>query len=258
MLFEVKGLVVKTVDLKETDRLITIYTEEAGLITALAKGARSLKSRKMSATLQFCDRSFVLYERADKLWVKEACLIESFFDIRSTIEGLALAGYIAEVVADVGTADAEPDLLRLALNSLYAVSVGKYSLSKIKGAFEIRTSAILGFMPDVINCHSCGRKDGEFFFDIMAGALECTACHRLSEKKHITLTEEHESHILCILTEGAKTALGYCIYCPLEKLFSFNISDEDMHLFTRATEEYILNHLERGFKSLDFYNEVKR
>ena len=51
MLTEVKGLVIRTVDIKETDRLITVFTEETGVITALARGARSLKSRKMAATM---------------------------------------------------------------------------------------------------------------------------------------------------------------------------------------------------------------
>ena len=39
---EVKGLVLRTVDLKESDRLITIFTEEQGIVTALAKGHSSL------------------------------------------------------------------------------------------------------------------------------------------------------------------------------------------------------------------------
>ena len=40
MLFEVRGLVIRTVDIKETDRLVTIFTEERGAISALARGAR--------------------------------------------------------------------------------------------------------------------------------------------------------------------------------------------------------------------------
>ena len=44
---EVKGLVIRTVDIKESDRLITIFTEEMGVVSALARGARSLKSRQM-------------------------------------------------------------------------------------------------------------------------------------------------------------------------------------------------------------------
>ena len=167
MLTEVKGLVIRTVDIKETDRLVTIFTEERGAVTALARGARSLKSRKMSSTMQFCYGKFVLYGQGDKFWIKEAELIESFFDIRNSIEGLALAAYIAEILSDVTVEEAERELLRLSLNSLYAIGSGKYSLSKVKAVFEIRAASILGFMPDVLACHECGKRDGDFFFDII-------------------------------------------------------------------------------------------
>jgi len=255
---EVKGLVLRTVDLKESDRLLTIFTEEQGIVTALAKGARSLKSRKMSSTQQFCYSSFVLYGQSDKYWVKEASLIESFFGIRNSIEGLALAAYIVEVLADVGVEDKEVDLLRLALNSLYAISQEKYDLNKVKAVFEMRAMSILGFMPEVLECSRCARRDGEFFFDIMAGALECFECHKRSAASHTTLSEEHEGHIVSILSEGAKTAMCYAIYSPIEKMFSFNISDEDMQLFAKAAERYLVNHLERSYKTLEFYNEVRR
>ncbi len=255
---EVKGLVLRTVDLKESDRLLTIFTEEQGIVTALAKGARSLKSRKMASTQQFCYSSFVLYGDRDKYWIKESSLIESFFGIRGSIEGLALAGYIVEVLADVGVEDREVELLRLALNSLYAISSGKYSLDKVKAVFEMRALSILGFMPEVLACHSCGRREGDFYFDIMAGAIECFDCHKRSEASHTTLSEEHEGHIVSILTEGARIAMSYAIHSPLEKVLSFNVGDEDMRLFSRAAERYAVNHLERSYKSLEFYNEVKR
>ena len=92
----VRGLVIRTTDVKESDRIITIFTEELGVISAMAIGARSLKSRKMSSTMQFCYSSFILTKRGEYYRIKEAELIESFFGIRNTIEGLALAGYIAE------------------------------------------------------------------------------------------------------------------------------------------------------------------
>ena len=255
---EVKGLVLRTVDLKESDRLITIFTEEQGIVTALARGARTLKSRKMSATQQFCYSDFVLYGQGDKYWIKECSLIESFFGIRNSIEGLALAGYIVEVLSDVGVEDKEVDLLRLALNSLYAISSQKYDLNKVKAVFEMRSLSILGFMPEIVSCHTCARKDGDFFFDIMAGAIECFDCHKKSTAAHETLSEEHEGHIVSIISEGAKIAMCYAIYSPLEKIFSFNISDEDMRLFSKAAERYLVNHLERTYKSLEFYNEVNR
>ena len=258
MLTEVKGLVLRTTDINESDRMVTLYTAEMGIVSALAKGSRSLKSRKMSSTQQFCYSTLVLFGQGDKYWIREASLIENFFGLRESIEKLALGAYIVDVISAVGTAEGDADMMRLTLNSLYAIATDKCAVDKIKAAFEIRLAAILGFMPDVITCHTCGKGDGEFFFDIMAGAIECSECHRKAERLHTTLTDEHESHILAILSPGAKVALGYCIYSPLEKLFSFSIGHDDMDLFVRAAELYLLNHLERGFKTLEFYNEVKR
>ena len=128
MVTEVSGLVLKSVNLGEADRLITVFTKEMGNVSALVKGARSLKNRNMTATQQFCYSSMILFKKGDKYWVRESNLIESFFGLRDSIEALGLAGYIVDVLADVTTAEAEGDLLRLALNSLYAISTGKYSL----------------------------------------------------------------------------------------------------------------------------------
>ena len=256
-LLTVKGLVVRTVDVKESDRLINIFTEEMGMVSAYAQGARSYKSRKMAATNQFCYGSFVLMQRADKYWIKEAELIESFFDIRHTVEGLALAAYIVDVLSFVTVTEPENDLLRLALNSLYAIANKRYELEKIKAAYEIRALSIIGYMPDVLSCRECGEKHGDFYLDVIGGNIECSSCHAKLPDVDPLLTDRNEARVICILSESAKIALGYCIYSPIEKIFSFKIPDEDMHLFSRATEEYLLNQLERSFNTLEFYHSVK-
>ena len=258
MLTEITGLVLKSVNIGESDRLITVYSREMGNVSAMVKGARSLRSRHQSATLQFCYSTMVLYKKGDKFWVRESELIESFFGLRSSIEALSLAGYIVDVLSDVTTAEPEGELLRLALNSLYAISEKKYSLEKIKAAFEIRALSIIGFMPEVLNCRSCGESSGDFFFDIMGGNIECYACHDRISKETGGNVDDGVRRVVTILSEGAKVALGYAIHCPIERIFAFNISDEDMRLLSIATEEYLINQLERTFKSLEFYKEVKR
>jgi len=159
------------------------------------------------------------------------------------------------VLADVGTTDADEDLLRLTLNTLYAIAELDEKLEKIKATFEVRCASIIGFMPDVLAC-SCGERLGNFYFDIMGGHIKCYACN----ERDVSLRKEdenpHETHIVCILTEGAKMALTYCVHSPLKKIFAYKISDEDMSIFARAAEEYLTNQLERSFKSLEFYKEV--
>ncbi|MBE6636002.1 MAG: DNA repair protein RecO [Ruminococcaceae bacterium] len=258
MLTEITGLVLRSVNIGESDRLITVFSKEMGTVTAMVKSARTLKNRNMSSTQQFCYSSMVLYKKGDKLWVKEASAIESFFGLRRTIEGLSLAGYIVEVLSDVTTAESEGELLRLALNSLYAISEEKYPLDKIKAAFEIRATSIIGFMPDVLSCRECGEEQGSFYFDIMGGNILCYACNTRIEREHRNIPDDGERRVVTILSEGAKIALGYMIHCPIERIFAFNVSDEDMELISRAAEEYLVNQLERSFKSLEFYKEVKR
>jgi len=260
MTTEVRGLVIRTTDVKEADRIITIFTEEMGAVSAVARGARSHKSRKMSSTMQFCYGNFVLYKQGEYFHVKEAELIESFYGLRNSLDGLALASYIAEVLNEVAVAEAERDLLRLSLNSLYAISEGKYSLEKVKAAFEIRAASIIGFMPDVSGCAECGKSTGDFFLDVMNGIILCSDCRKKEEENHSFTEEDFEhAHIICVLNDGARHAMNYVLNCPTERILSFRLTDEeDMRLFSIAAETYFLNQVEHGFATLQFYKDIIR
>lgn len=259
MLTEVKGLVIRTVNLSDNDKLLTIFTEEHGKITAVANGSRVLKSRYLAAAQLFCYGSYVLYKKGDRYWVREVNLIESFFDLRADLARTALAAYICDVADDVVEENApEREFLRLVLNTLYATASGQYDLPKIKAAFEMRAAAILGFMPMLDGCHYCGKTEGDFFLDVMNGVVMCTECHRNGEGIDVPLTPEdiRTSRIICPLSDAAVAALLYTSVCPLQRLFSFRLDTADMPMFTSSAEKYLLNHLERGFKSLDFYKQV--
>ena len=42
MLTSVTGLIIRTADIKESDRLVTIFSEETGVITAAVKGLSAI------------------------------------------------------------------------------------------------------------------------------------------------------------------------------------------------------------------------
>lgn len=255
---EVKGLVLRTTDVGEYDRMLTVYTLERGVISVLAKNARSLKSHVMSSAMQFCYASFILSEKQDMCITREGTLIEGFHGLRDSLEGLALGCYVLEVLAEAATTEPEPELLRLALNSLYAISNGIADAPRIKAAFEMRAATVLGFTPEVLGCSECGEREGELFFDITSGAVLCRECYRGAEHADEQTSEGGESHMIYRLTPSACSALDYAIRAPLERLFSYTLAQDDLDCMSRAAEAYLLHHLERGFKTLDFYNEVKR
>ena len=258
-LLRIKGLVIRTVDVREADRMVTIFSEEMGAVSAMARGARSLKSRQMSATMQYCYGQYVLYKKGDLYWIREAELIESFFDIRKSLGGLALAAYICEVLSYVTTAEEDRTLLRLSLNSLYAIAKGQIEIERIKAAFEVRCAAVLGFMPDVSGCRVCERTEGEFLLDVMDGSIVCLDCRDTMAAELPLHREEdvRERRIVCLMPAGVRMAFAYCIFCPPEKIFSFRLSEEDARLFEKAAEAYLLHHLERSFRTLDFYHQMQ-
>ena len=256
----VTGLVVRNTDYSERDRILSLYTTELGLITVMANGSRAIRSRSLVATELFCYSRFVLTKKNDRYTVKEVELIESFFDLRKDVTRVALAGYACEVLAHVGTENMpEPDLLRLALNTLYALAKDKAPQEQIKGAFEMRAAAILGFMPELSVCADCGEEGEHVALDVMNGSVRCEACRREAETLALPPTEEELAHpsVLCLLTDHARTALFYVIRCPLERILSFHLDhEEDMKSFAYAAETYLLNHLERSFNSLESYKSL--
>ncbi len=258
---KIKALVIRTVDVGETDKLLTLYTEEKGKITASVRGSRSLKSRYFSAVQLCCYTNLVLARRNDRYYVKEADLIDNFFSIREDLGRTALAAYICEAIGYVATEEA-PDipLFRLALNTLFAISRATHPLPMIKAVFEWRAAGLLGFMPDLSACATCGRTEGDFFLDVMNGNLMCDACRKEENDapKAIYMDEIRESRIICVLNTASRVAAEYVLHCQPERILSFRLEDEALRLFSIAGETYFLNQIEHGFQTLQFYKDIMR
>ena len=260
MTVNIRGLVVRTVELSGSDKLLSILTAERGLVTAIANGSRSLKSRYLAASQLFCYADFVLSARGERFYVREVELIESFYDLRLDIVNAALGSYICEVAADVTVPEQpDPEILRLALNALYAIATGRYPSALVKGAFEFRAAAALGYLPELSECVLCGKADGEMLLDVMNGSIVCSECHAAVQRELPRDEDDFRARtraLLCIVTPAVRAALTYVVTCPIERLFSFRLGEEDVRHFSHAAEEYLLNHLERGFRTLQFYKEV--
>lgn len=259
MLLEVTGLVLRTVTISELDKIITIYSAERGIVTAGAKGAMVHKNKAIAACQPYCYAKFILYRRGDKSWVREADIIEGFYDIRLDITKVALASYFCEVLGEAGTNQPDPQLLRLTLNSLYAISGDKFDRDLVKATFEMRFAALLGWMPDLEGCHVCNTsEDPSFILDVSNGVLTCHEC-RMAKGENNWGHPDHEDipYRIELLTPGSLAALRYSLYAPLHKLFSFRLSGDDSAIFRRVCETYLIYHMERTFQSLLFYRSMK-
>ena len=112
-----KGLVLRAVDYKETDKILTVLTDEGGKRTVKARGCRRRGSRLAAAAQLLVYSDMTLFEYRDYYTLNEAETLEQFLGVRTDVALLSLGSYFAEVmeaVAEEGRG--EPALLSLILN----------------------------------------------------------------------------------------------------------------------------------------------
>ena len=235
------GLVLRQTKVGEADSILSILTPGRGVITASAKGSLRLKNKLFSGCGLFCYSEFTLFEGRTMFRVDEAQVKNSFFGLRQSVEGTALAMYMAEMAAALAPVGEEADnQLRLLLNSLYLISEQKKPLHQIKAVYELRTICAAGYMPDILCCRGCGRYDGTpFYFDPAGGHLLCESCAAAEGKRPN-------------LDPAALTALRHIALMEDKKIFAFSIKDESMELLGQAAESYALGRLDKPMKSLAF------
>ena len=239
------GLVLRQVKVGEADQILTLLTPDLGVVSASARGSLRLKNKLFSACGLFCYSEFVLTHGRSSYFVDSAQVKRVFHGLAQSVEGMALAMYLAEIAVALSPAPPESqEHLRLLLNCLYMISEGKHPLRQIKAIYEMRALTLSGYMPQILACASCGKYEGGgFYLDPEEGTLLCSDC---AAKVRCTPN----------LDTGALYALRHICLAEEKKLFGFTLSPHSQRLLGAAVERYLLAHLEQGLKSLDFLKSV--
>ncbi len=245
MYLKSEGLVLREVDYKDADRLLTVLTKDYGKLTLKARGVRRAKDTLKSACQLLTYAEFTYSERNGYCSITEAVPIQMFTELRSDLERLALASYFAQVT-DACAMEGEPNaaLLSLTLNALYALSALRLPQKQVKAGFELCTACIMGYTPDLTVCASCG-SETPTRFALREGVLLCDAC-----------AHGGSDGIRMPVSPSVLAALRYLTGCPSRRLFSFTLPDEALTQLAAITEAYLLTQLERGFSTLDFYKSL--
>lgn len=255
----VTGLVVRETDFGDYDKLITLITKETGKITVTAKGVRSLRSKHIPTTQLYSYSIFVLKKYKSYYYIVDSELSEAFYGLRTDIEKLALAAYIADICADISVENSPDEpLLRLTLNVLYAISEDVAPLDTIKAAYELKALALSGFCPDLVACSRCGKfENTDMYLDIMNGTLVCTDCRGAYQRKKIA-EEDGSADVYAHVPPTVLEAMRHIAYAEQRKLLSFELDPNSLGQLCHVCEKYLLNQMEHDYYSLEFYKSVRQ
>ncbi len=257
---EVDGLVIKEVKTGESDKILTLLTPTHGKVSVKAKGAGSIKGKHSASAQLFCYSTFLLRKTQKYFYIADSYYINSFEGLRYDIERLALAAYLCDIANDLSLEDTpDPDLMSLTLNALYALDkLPKISPSQVKAAYELKAAVTAGFMPETDLCGVCGCDlSEEVFLDVMNGRMVCKKCRGELEVDPEFITDDHTAKIFIRVTPDVLSALRFVIGAPVKRYLSFALDEVGQSLFAVISERYLLNHLEHGFSSLNYYKSIK-
>lgn len=142
---KVKGVVLKTMDLKEKDRIMWLFTEELGRISVACKGLKSPKSRYQSLVMPLVYGDFVLFKGKSMFSLNEGAIITSFSGLREDLVLLTYGTYFTELV-DIVSVDNEPNprLFRELVTALYLLESQALDPEMLARAFEIKVIVASG------------------------------------------------------------------------------------------------------------------
>ncbi len=256
----VHGLTVRETEVGEYDKIITLVTMEQGLLSIMGKGVKNLKSKNMATCQPFCYSTFTLRRSGKYYYIVESELSQCFYGLRTDLDKMALAAYLCDICADSSVEGAaDPALLRLTLNALYALSEKDLDLRLLKGAFEFKCACETGFQPQLEGCGMCGRSDTDMMYlDIMNGRILCRSCRDQARQEAVTAAPDSDgtAQYYMFLTSGVLSAMRFVASAPVNRFLSFSLEEDDVHLFAKACEKYLLHHIEHSFSTLSFYKSL--
>lgn len=243
-LITVTGMVIFASPIGEYDKRIVILTKERGKLSAFAKGARRPNSHLAGATAPGSFGKFSLYEGRSSYTIHSADISHYFAELRTDVEAAYYAFYFFEF-ADYYAKEGndERELLRLLFQTMRALTKRIHPLKLIKNIFELKALTINGEGPQVFQCVGCGCKDRPCVFSIKRGGLVCDTC----SKGAIDGRKLHTSTLY---------TMQYIILSPIEKLYSFQVTEEVLEELEQLMERYKEVYVDKKFKSLEILQQL--
>jgi DNA repair protein RecO (recombination protein O) len=233
---------LKAMDYREADKILTLYSPDIGLISAIAKGVKRPKSKLAGACslLHLSRVQLIKGKKLDTLSQYES--LESFSELRKDILKLAFGMLFAEQVFLMGIEhDGESqDVFNLLKETLkHLQDVPPELILPIATKFQVTLLEIAGYQPQLVDCILCAEpidfQRVYYPFSPELGGILCRKCdHQSLLSPPVNVSTSTLKVIQDPLTQDWETINGYkvqkFIHYYLSKKLDRNIRSYDFVL----------------------------
>ena len=242
--FNCRGLIIRSNEYKDKDRLLSVLTADRGLITICAKGVSKPGSSLGCFSMPYMLCDFVVSVSHGYYYLKDASIIESNSKIMDSLEQMTVAAHISSCLMDC-TLQSEnaKEAYELAVYAYYMLANNKDKYLLIYSAFNWRLLTIAGFtvlydLDDPLYKAS-GDKQGRYMINISGGPES-------SQNRSFNR----------LLDEPAVRALNYFATCDLKRMFTSNADKKTEQDLKEFTTDYLSIHFDKIYDSLSVLNNL--
>ena len=176
------AIVLRRVNYRDNDRMVTLLSPSRGRIEAIIRNCRKPKSHNLNAAELFALGDYMVIESGGHMTVTSVHLIETFYPLRADYDRLTCGVWLlglAEAVAE--PEQEEQELFMLLLHTLSRLAFSDQPWKPLLSGFLLHFSACQGFKPRLNHCSLCGKRLGDeppLFFDPADGGVVCGSCRR--------------------------------------------------------------------------------
>ncbi|MDQ4105673.1 MAG: DNA repair protein RecO, partial [Actinomycetota bacterium] len=182
--YKSKGIVLRSIRYGEADRILDLYTRDAGLVSAIAKGIRRTRSRFGGRLEPLSCVEFMAYRGRNLDTITQAEVLRSFHGVREGLARFEAAGdMVGSVRALSGGDEADRRVFNLLYHALDALEGRESGFRAVEAAFSLKLAILAGYAPQLDACMGCGDEVddpdvgvGHVYFAPGLGGLLCPGC----------------------------------------------------------------------------------
>lgn len=245
MLYRVEGLVIRSTDYGEGNKIITLLTPTFGKQGVVVRGAKKLKSRYGALAQLFTYGDFSYYKSGTLGNLNSGEILESFHELREGLEGPAYAAYAAELTDRAINDDEAAAYLFHQLKACQtALAEGKDPQIVLR-AYEMKIVNAAGYAPLLDECVNCGKSQGPFRFSATAGGALCHQCR-------------HRDPSALELEETVWKLLRVFSALDLRRLGNITVRESSKRQLQLAMRRWMDTHLNLVLKSRNFLDQWEK
>jgi len=253
---ETKSLLVRCTNYGESDKIVTLISQDLGKVKGIAKGARRSIKRFGGCLEPFTLVNMVIRPQKGLSFLEEAHVLKNFKTIKSDLSKIAYGSYMLELTSAMSLEGGNNEggaLYELLLKGIEDISVRK-NPEEAAREYDMKILSMMGYLPSFLACAVCNGRllegNGRPFlrdasrspdvgFSWARGGIICVECQKKSgeELSYVSVGTLKTLHAAALRTVS----------------FTKNALAESEEIIP----SFIAYHLGKKLKSLDFISSMK-